>query len=32
MISGSVAAPDSSVLPSANTAASKVCSVAPTDG
>ena len=32
MISGSVAAPDSSVLPSASTAASKVCSVAPTDG
>ena len=32
MISGSVAAPDSSVLPSASTAANKVCSVAPTDG
>ena len=32
MISGSIAAPDSSVLPSASTAASSVCSVAPTDG
>ena len=32
MISGSVAAPDSSVLPSARTAASRVCSVAPTEG
>ena len=32
LFSGSVAAPDSSVLPSASTAASKVCSVAPTDG